>query len=309
MFRMFLTRCSTIDFLDISDRNVPDLPLPYFAGAETSLSHLCELRCNMEIPPSIFYRMAQISSALATCSNTLTNLTFGGDLICIPSSTIAEIVNLQVLKLDFNHFNRNLNEEILESLEFTAFPNLKMLKMGGILAPLIMLGRLIRRTRNNLESISLHGWSKPDPKPIGTFNRVVAQYAPKLKYLTTCLDNPLDGDLLFEMLGNLCHEKFSKLRIAGKWTFTPKGLKKFFEKRKKKKRSFSLYICDCYDEVDSCIEITKSHNQVIERYKAEVFQSEIIDKRSLKKRKSFISTTNGRSSEDISFSCNVGSKD
>ncbi|CAG8446311.1 9917_t:CDS:2 [Funneliformis caledonium] len=322
MFRMFLTRCSTIDFLDISDRNVPDLPLPYFAGAETSLSHLCELRCNMEIPPSIFYRMAQIcrnieslfigyypfdndglatlievqkrlknfecqsqirytetledkppyvniASALATCSNTLTNLTFGGDLICIPSSTIAEIVNLQVLKLDFNHFNRNLNEEILESLEFTAFPNLKMLKMGGILAPLIMLGRLIRRTRNNLESISLHGWSKPDPKPIGTFNRVVAQYAPKLKYLTTCLDNPLDGDLLFEMLGNLCHEKFSKLRIAGKWTFTPKGLKKFFEKRKKKKRSFSLYICDCYDEVDSCIEITKSHNQVIERYKAE----------------------------------------
>ncbi|CAI2179401.1 6646_t:CDS:1 [Funneliformis geosporum] len=348
MFRMFLTRCSTIDFLDISDRNIPDLPLPYFAGAETSLSHLCELRCNTEIPPSIFYRMAQIcrnieslfigyypfdndglatlievqkrlknfecqsqirytesledkppyvniASALATCSNTLTNLTFGGDLICIPSSTIAEIVNLQVLKLDFNHFNRNLNEEILECLEFTAFPNLKILKMGGILAPLIMLGRLIRRTRNNLESIALHGWSKPDPKPIGTFNRVVAQYAPKLKYLTTwcfennfsdidfilsscenlegltisSLDHPLDGDLLFEMLGNLCHEKFSKLRIAGKWTFTPKGLKKFFEKRKKMKRTFSLYICDCYDEVDSCIEITKNHNQVIERYKAE----------------------------------------
>ncbi len=348
MFRMFLTRCSTIDFLDVSDRNVPDLPLPYFAGAETSFSHLCELRCNTEIPPSIFYRMAQIcrnieslfigyypfdndglatlieiqkrlkhfecqsqirftetledkplcvniASALTTCSNTLTSLTFGGDLICIPSSTIAEIVNLQVLKLDFNHFNRNLNEEILESLEFTAFPNLKILKMGGILAPLIMLGRLIRRTRNNLENISLYGWATPDPKPIGTFNRVVAQYAPKLKYLTTwcyennfndiefilnscehlegltirSLEDPLAGDILFEMLGNLCHEKFSKLRIAGKWTFTPKGLKKFFEKRKKKKKSFSLYVCDCYDEVDSCIEITKSHNQVIDRYKAE----------------------------------------
>ncbi|GBC41985.2 hypothetical protein GLOIN_2v1655883 [Rhizophagus irregularis DAOM 181602=DAOM 197198] len=304
MFRMFLTRCSTIEFLDISDRKNTDVPLPYFTGAETSFLHLCELRCNTEIPSSIFYRMAQIcrnietlfigyypfdneglatlievqeklknfecqsqirnteyteyteyaeyttlerppkppckniASALSTCSNKLINLAFGGDIIIIPSSTIAEIANLQVLRLDFN---RNLNEEILESLEFTALPNLKILKMGGILAPLIMLGRLIRRTRNNLEKISLYGWATPETKSIGIFNKVVAQYAPKLKYLTTwcyennftdielilnscdqlegltirTLDNQLDGDILFEMLGNLNNESFSKLRIAG----------------------------------------------------------------------------------------------
>ena len=47
------------------------------------------------------------------------------------------------------------------------------------------------------------------------------------------------------------------------------SLKNFFEKRRKKEKSFSLYICDCYDEVDSCIDITKSHKEVIERYKAE----------------------------------------
>ncbi|CAG8667484.1 17627_t:CDS:2 [Rhizophagus irregularis] len=292
MFRMFLTRCSTIEFLDISDRKNTDVPLPYFTGAETSFLHLCELRCNTEIPSSIFYRMAQIcrnietlfigyypfdneglatlievqeklknfeSSALSTCSNKLINLAFGGDIIIIPSSTIAEIANLQVLRLDFN---RNLNEEILESLEFTALPNLKILKMGGILAPLIMLGRLIRRTRNNLEKISLYGWATPETKSIGIFNKVVAQYAPKLKYLTTwcyennftdielilnscdqlegltirTLDNQLDGDILFEMLGNLNNESFSKLRIAG---------------------------------VDSCIEITKSHMKIIDKYKAD----------------------------------------
>ncbi|PKC03239.1 hypothetical protein RhiirA5_424065 [Rhizophagus irregularis] len=360
MFRMFLTRCSTIEFLDISDRKNTVVPLPYFTGAETSFLHLCELRCNTEIPSSIFYRMAQIcrnietlfigyypfdneglatlievqeklknfecqsqirnteyteyteyaeyttlerppkppckniASALSTCSNKLINLAFGGDIIIIPSSTIAEIANLQVLRLDFN---RNLNEEILESLEFTALPNLKILKMGGILAPLIMLGRLIRRTRNNLEKISLYGWATPETKSIGIFNKVVAQYAPKLKYLTTwcyennftdielilnscdqlegltirTLDNQLDGDILFEMLGNLNNESFSKLRIAGVWTFTHEGLKKFFEKRKekKKKKSFSLYICDCYDEVDSCIEITKSHMKIIDKYKAD----------------------------------------
>ncbi|RIA91295.1 hypothetical protein C1645_822268 [Glomus cerebriforme] len=349
MFRMFLTRCSTIDFLDISDRNNTDIPLPYFAGAEISFLHLCELRCNMEITPSIFYRMAQIcrnieslfigyypfdndglatlievqdklktfecqtqirytdytdytalenkpscvniATALATCSNKLINLAFGGDLICIPSSTIAEIVNLQVLRLDFK---RNLNEEILESLEFTAFPNLKVLKMGGVIAPLIMLGRLIRRTRNNLENISLYGWASPESKTIGTFNKVVAQYAPKLKYLTTwcyennfsdielilnsceqlegltikSLDTQLNGDILLEMLGNLNHRVFSKLRIAGEWAFTPEGLKTFLEKRKKKKKPFFLYVCDCYDEVDSCIKITKSHKEIIERYKA-----------------------------------------
>lgn len=349
MFRMFLTRCSTIEFLDISDRTNTDVPLPYFTGAETSFLHLCELRCNTEIPSSIFYRMAQIcrnietlfigyypfdneglatlievqkklknfecqsqirntdyteyttlekppcknlASALSTCSNKLINLAFGGDIIIIPSSTIAEIANLQVLRLDFN---RNLNEEILESLEFTAFPNLKILKMGGILAPLIMLGRLIRRTRNNLENISLYGWATPETKPIGIFNKVVAQYAPKLKYLTTwccennftdielilnscdqlegltirSLDSQLDGDILFEMLGNLNNESFSKLRIAGVWAFTHEGLKNFFEKRKERKKSFSLYICDCYDEVDSCIEITKSHKKIIEKYKAD----------------------------------------
>src|SRR5204862_878265 len=61
IYKLFISKCSSINFLDI---NGIKQPLYTFPGAETSLSKLYELHCNSIDDSSLFYGLAEICRSI-----------------------------------------------------------------------------------------------------------------------------------------------------------------------------------------------------------------------------------------------------
>ncbi|CAG8487933.1 10255_t:CDS:1 [Diversispora eburnea] len=338
LFKTIVNRCSSIEFLDISESVHLDIPLPHLSGAEIWFSNLRELHCDVSTSSGFYYRLAQIcrnieiincfyasrdnngfailievqnnlqqlgfkishgifskacpniERALLSHADTLTHLSLKGESMSIPLTVISAFNKLHTLEL---HFTDNINQEILERLESKSFPTLRVLKMGGILAPLEMILRLIRRTGGNLKIISLYGFVLPKEEVARIFNNeIIPRYCNKLEYVTVwCTEKhfkdieriltschqlkgismrtlptdkkKLNGDPLFQLLSREAPKSLTKLRIRGKWDITPQALDTFLSIRKiEGKKLFSIHIC--LDEGD--IEITSMHNEVIKKY-------------------------------------------
>lgn len=348
LFKAIVKRCTSIEFLDISESTLLEIPLPHLSGAEIWFSNLRELHCNVSTPSVFYFRLAQICRNLETiicsyasrdnsgfailievqknlrqlefrishgifgkaCPNieralhsqadTLTRLSLKGENMSIPPTVIAAFNKLHTLEL---HFTDNINQEILERLEFKSFPTLRVLKIGGNLAPLDMILRLIRRTGGNLKIISLYGFSLPKEEVARIFNNeIIPRYCNRLEYvtvwctekhfkdiervLTSCHQlkgismrtlpsdkNRLNGDPLFQLLSRKAPESLTKLRISGKWDISPQALDTFLSTRKiERKKLFSIHI----SLAEGDIEITPAHNDVIKKYeKCGILKSEI----------------------------------